>query len=283
MTTHSAEERGRRAASFNESAEKYDRARPSCPAEVFDVLWDMARLGPEPRVVEIGCGTGQASLSLAQRGAHLTCVEPGENMAAIARRKLSRFPRARVVVSKFEEWNPDGARSDLVFASASWHWIEPDIRYLRAASALVQGGHLAVVHSDHVYPEGFDPLFLPIQGVYREVTGSQKEVATQPIPPPSAFDSQDLEHIAEMDRTGRFELPAVARVLWHFDRTADEYIDLLGTYSDHWALEPDKRNRLFAGIHEIIARGSSGSIRKHYLTTIRVARRSPISNGDNEA
>jgi len=273
MAIRSPEDRLRRAASFNESAELYDRARPRYPAEIFDRLWEMARLGPEPEIIEVGCGTGQASLSLAERGARLICIELGENMAALARRNLSTYPSARVIVSKFEEWDPDGATFDLLFASASWHWVQPEIRYQRAAAALRSGGHVAIVHSDHVYPEGFDPLYGPIQEVYREVTGSSKEVRVQEIPAPGVFDAKDQEHIAEIGRVGVFAETSIVRVLWNYERTADEYIDLLSTYSDHWALEPEKRARLFEGIHGIISQGPTGLVRKHYLTTLRVSRR----------
>jgi len=273
MRTHSPDERLRRASSFDEDAERYDRARPTYPAELFSRLWQLAQLGDSPDVAEIGCGTGQASLSLAERGARLICVELGANMAAVARRNLASYPSARVVVSKFEDWDAGGETVDLVFAAASWHWIQPDARYEKAASTLRSGGHMAVVHSEHVYPEGFDPLYLSIQDVYGEVTGSRKHVAVQEMPKFGELDSLDLEHIAEMERTGGFQPPIVERFLWHFDRTADGYVDLLGTYSDHWALEPDKRARLFEGIHRVIAESPTGSIRKHYLTSLRLARR----------
>ncbi|MHB8635786.1 MAG: class I SAM-dependent methyltransferase [Fimbriimonadaceae bacterium] len=273
MRILSPEERLRRAASFNEAAEKYDRARPTYPDALYDELWRLANLGPEPDVVEVGCGTGQASASLARRGARLTCVEFGENMAALARRKLSRWPSASVVVSKFEDWDSRGEEHDLVFASASWHWIKPDVRYAKAASVLKPGASLAVVHSDHVFPKGYDPLYGPIQDVYGTVTGKHQAIKVREIPAPGELDKDDLHHIEELNRTGAYDRVSVARILWHFDRTADGYIDLLGTYSDNWALEPDVRERLFDAIHRVIAQSAAGKIRKHYLTTLRIARR----------
>jgi SAM-dependent methyltransferase len=273
VRTHSPEERTRRASSFNEDAEKYDRARPTYPEELFDRLWDLAQLGSEPQVLEIGCGTGQASLALARRGARLTCVDYGANMAKIARRKLAPFQSASVIVSKFEEWTPDGRTFDLVFASASWHWVPPEVRFQRAAAALRPGGSIAVVRSDHFYPLDFDPLFMQIQDAYRAATGSRREVTPQPLPSPHAPDDKDQDLIQELKRCGAFDPPKLARVLWSFERTADEYTDLLGTYSDHWALEPEVRRRLFDDVHRVIAEGPTGSIRKHYVSTLLVARR----------
>jgi SAM-dependent methyltransferase len=194
-------------------------------------------------------------------------------MAAVARKRLSEYPSARVDVSKFEDWDSKGASFDLVFASASWHWLQPDVRYAKAASVLRFGGHIATAHSEHFFPKNFDPLFLPIQEAYRDVTGSGREIVARDVPTPGQLDSKDDEHVAEMNRVGDLELTDVTRFLWHIDRTADQYIDLLATYSDHWALEHAARCLLFDSIHGIIADGPTGSIRKHYLTTLRTSRR----------
>ena len=275
MRTLTPEERLRRAASFNESPQQYDRSRPTYPEKLYTELWRLAELREKPEVLEVGCGTGQASGALATRSASLTCVEFGANMAEVARTKLAAYPAAHVIVSKFEDWDAADHRYDLVFASSSWHWINPDVRYAKAASILKPGGSLAVVHSDHVYPEDFDPLYEPIQRVYAEVTGSRREVKREAIPHPGVLDRNDLNHIEELNRTGAYDRVSLARILWHFDRTADGYIDLLGTYSDNWALEPEVRTRLFGGIHQVISNSPTGTIRKHYLTTVRVARRTP--------
>ena len=52
---------------FNQAAERYDRARPTYPPALFDDLARLAGIGPGCRVLEIGCGTGQATVPLAER------------------------------------------------------------------------------------------------------------------------------------------------------------------------------------------------------------------------
>jgi hypothetical protein len=54
--------------------------------------------------VECRCGTGQATVPLAQRGLAVTAVEVGAALAAIARRRLAGFPLARVLTGSFEDW-----------------------------------------------------------------------------------------------------------------------------------------------------------------------------------
>src|SRR5690349_15130736 len=100
----SVEEAGRLRVTFDEDAERYDRARPGYPAAVFDDLLAVAGLGPGARVLEIGCGTGQATVPLAERGCRIVAVELGAELAAVARRNLARFPDVEVITGAFEPW-----------------------------------------------------------------------------------------------------------------------------------------------------------------------------------
>src|SRR6266511_3093437 len=119
-------------ATFNEVAELYHRARPGYPPEVFDDMAELACIGPGCRVLEIGCGTGQATVPLAQRGCEVVCVELGAAMAAVARRKLARFPAVRVEVSAFEDWPLPVERFDTVVSATAFHWIDPAVRVAKA-------------------------------------------------------------------------------------------------------------------------------------------------------
>lgn len=83
------------ARSFDDVADLYNRVRPTYPANLFDDLVALARLPPAARVVEVGCGTGQAALPLAERGFRVTCIEIGDALATVARRKLKPSPRSR--------------------------------------------------------------------------------------------------------------------------------------------------------------------------------------------
>jgi 16S rRNA A1518/A1519 N6-dimethyltransferase RsmA/KsgA/DIM1 with predicted DNA glycosylase/AP lyase activity len=101
---------------FDTAAELYERARPSYPDELFDDLVELAGLKARSRVVEIGCGTGKATLPLAGRGLRIVCVELGTSLAAIAQRKLALFPGVQIVNADFETWRPERADYDAVVA-----------------------------------------------------------------------------------------------------------------------------------------------------------------------
>ena len=76
---------------FNEVPELYDRVRPSYPDELFADLAAVTGIHDTSSVLEVGCGTGQATRPLAALGCSITAVEPGVGMAALARERLSTF------------------------------------------------------------------------------------------------------------------------------------------------------------------------------------------------
>jgi SAM-dependent methyltransferase len=168
---------------FEEVPELYDCARPSYPAQVFDDLAALAQLPAAARIVEIGCGTGQATVPLAERGYHITCVELGERLAAVARRKLSVYPTVEVVNADFETWKPSHGEFDAAISFTAFHWIDPELRYERSASVLRLGGALAVVGTKHVLTEGGDQFFADVQEDSLAATG---EIDGSPPPHPES-------------------------------------------------------------------------------------------------
>jgi SAM-dependent methyltransferase len=134
MTT----ERERRGV-FGEDAEAYEAARPGYPDElVTDVL---AAAGPGP-ALEVGAGTGKATVAFAARGIDLTCIELDPRMADVLRRKVDR-PGVTIVVGPFESWQSDRGYG-LLYSAQAWHWIDPDRRVDLAHAALAPGGLLAL-------------------------------------------------------------------------------------------------------------------------------------------
>jgi SAM-dependent methyltransferase len=261
------ESRLRRARTFDEIAELYDRGRRECPAHLFDDLFMLAEIEPAgARVLEVGCGTGQATLPLARRGCRVTCVELGTNLASIARSKLAQFPLVRIVTAPFEVWHPGNERFDMVFAATAWHWLDPTIRYARAAAALRPGGVLAFTAGSHAFPPGFDPFFTEIQECYEAIGAG---LMKWPPPPPERVpDARE-----EIERSNHFEDVRIARRVWTEEFTADEYVAMMSTASDHRLMESAKREYLFAEMRRLIGRRPGGRIRRHNLTILHVARR----------
>jgi SAM-dependent methyltransferase len=266
--TMNDETRLRRAVTFDQVAELYASARRGLPDEIIRDLFALAGIEPAvARVLEIGCGTGQATLPLARRGCRVVCVEIGSNLARIARRNLGEFPLVEVVNARFEDWEPDGAIFDIVFAATAWHWLDAQLRYAKAAALLKPSGVLAFTMGGHAFPPGFDTFFTEIQPCYEAV-----EWVPLPSPPPTPEAMPDARD--EIERSGYFDRVSIARHLWVEEFTADEYVAMMGTASDHILMEPEKRKWLFDQMRRLIGARPGGRVRKHNLAILHVALKS---------
>jgi SAM-dependent methyltransferase len=251
---------------FEQVPELYDRARPGYPAALFDELAVLAELPDAARIVEIGCGTGQATGVFAERGYQVTSVELGEQLAAIARRKLSVFRGVEVINADFEAWQAPQAEFDAVVAFTSFHWIDPAVRFEKAAALLRDGGALAVAEIEHVLLPDGDPIFTEMQADYDAMLPDVK--ADGPRHPD---DVGDLS--AEIEASGLFQNAVSRPFLWDVIYTAEAYVAVLETYSPHRALDDATRKRLHDRIRSRIEARPEGTVRKTYLATLNVAQR----------
>ena len=199
---------------FDRDAELYDNARPDYPEQIFDDLFAMGGLASGAAVLELGCGTGQATRHIAGRGCRVVCIELGANLAAVARRNLEPFPRVEVITSAFESWEPRESLFDMVFAASSWHWLDPEVRYAKAARVLKPAGILAIVDNGHAFPDGFDPFFTEIQKCYEAIGEPHLE-----WPPPRPEDEPDRRE--EIERTCLFKVVGIKGCVWPVDYGAD--------------------------------------------------------------
>jgi len=248
---------------FDTAAEQYDRARTGYPPELFDRLAADGLIGPGVRVLEIGCGTGQATVPLASRGCSIVAVELGAAMAAVARRNVDSFGSVDVQVSSFEEWPPPERPFDLVFAANAYHWIDPAVRVAKAARALRPGGALVTVDMRHALG-GTVEFFAAAQKCYERFDPS----TTPGLVPADDDDLYDGE-----EPLPGFAAPSFWRLHVDVPYTTSEYIDLLLTYSGHIALPPDNLRGLLDCIGTLIDRDHGGRIVKRYVIRTRVARR----------
>lgn len=240
---------------------------------MFDDL--AAGLRPGSRVLEIGSGTGQATLALAERNFDITAIELGPSLAAVARRKLARFPNVAVVVAAFEKWPLPPEPFDAVVAATAFHWLDPSLRVTKSADALRAGGMLATIATHHI-DGGDTEFFIEVQDCY------QRWFPRPPRHPPpgegiSTYRLPTATDIprdsAELEQSGRFEPATFRRYEWEQAYSAQQYVDLLFTYSDHRALEETRRQHLLDCIARLIVERYGGRIRKRYFNELRIARR----------
>jgi len=248
---------------FGSVAELYDRARPTYPTAVFDDLAELAGLEAGSRVLEIGPGTGKATVELVRRGYAVAGVELSPELAEVARRNV---PAAEIEVGDFEDWEPREADFDAVTSFNAFHWIAPEIRYAKPARLLRPGGSLGVIGAPHVLLPEDDPFWIEVQEDYDAVVPHPDN---RPPPPPD-----QIEGWTEAWRaSGFFEHVEERSHLTALTYTADEYVALLGTFSDNLALPSAQREELFQRIHARISAQPGGTVTKHQLAVLTVGQR----------
>ncbi|MEU6509021.1 class I SAM-dependent methyltransferase [Streptomyces sp. NPDC046942] len=253
---------------FDEDAELYDRARPGYPPELYDDLAELAGAVPGSRVLEVGCGTGQATVPLAGRGCRITAVEAGPGMAAVARRNLAGAAEVGVVTAEFESWPLPQEPFDVVVSASAFHWIDPAVRMARAADALRPGGALAVVRGQHV-AGGTEEFFIEVQRCYERFDPN--------TPPglrlPTAAEVGNSDHAEEVARSGRFGTTVFRRYEWDLTYTTAEYLDVLRTFSGHRALPEAARNGLLDCIAALLDGRYGGRVTRRSLIELGVSHR----------
>lgn len=231
---------------FNTVAEQYDRMRPTYVDALYDDVWKYGGFGPGIRAVEVGIGTGQATQPVLDRGASVTAVELGPELAAFCARKFSDNPGFRVVNLPFQDFDaPDGS-CDLVYSASAFHWIPEELGYRKVFRMLRPGGVFARFANHPFKDKGKEALHEALQALYAKYM--PRSVFS---PEYSEDDALDRARIGE-----RYGFVENRYRLYRRTRTFDarQYTDLLGTYSDHIALGAEIQAEFFARICEQIDR-----------------------------
>jgi SAM-dependent methyltransferase len=279
------EERLRRRASFNEAASLYDGARPDYPDVVFDDLIALSGVPAGGEILEIGPGTGKATVPLARRGFSILGIELGEQMAALAREKLVDYPQARIEIGTFEEWPLPEAAFDLAVSASAWHWIDPSIGYAKVARALKPGGSLGLMWSSQWRADSPDNHHVTSEtsasdDQYSQFTQALQEVYQRVAPEMVAAraerhypGAQRYVRADAVEASGYFHPPEMRNYRWETSYDTARYLRLLDSYSSYRVLDPALHERLFAAIGDLIETRFGGKLTRRWRADLYVAQR----------
>lgn len=248
---------------FDQVASVYRAARPDYPEALIDDVISYARLAPNHAVLEVGCGTGQATRSFAMRGVPILAIDPGPEMVRVARETLSEFGNVELVEATFETWPANQAVFQLIVAAQSWHWVAPEVRFVKAAEVLSPDGALAVF--GHVPVRLAAPLLERFKQISLRHTGVWG-------PPPEAWYLPSGPFRGWFDESGLFGPVEHKCYPWKWQHTTSSYIDFLSTRSDVRMLAPATREALLDEMARAID-GQGGGLDVDYETHLYIARR----------
>lgn len=231
---------------FDTVAETYKKLRPGYVKELYDAVFSYQMLDSSCKALEVGIGGGQATRPILDTGCSVLAVEPGENFCALCRETFRDYPGFSVVKGKFEETEMEKEQFDLVYSASAFHWVPEEVGYKKVFDCLKKGGAFARF-ANHPYKDKSRP------GMHEAL----QEVYAVYMPGTLASDEYTEEKARKRAEIAlQYGFVDVEHRLFHRTRdfTAAEYVQLLGTYSDHIAIEEKTRGKFFQEIERAIER-----------------------------
>ena len=232
---------------FDTVAAAYEKLRPGYVDELYQTIFDYIPIDENSSVVEVGSGGGQATAPMLKTGCRLTAVECGRQFSELLRERFREYSDFSVVTDKFENVEfPDGA-FDLVYSASAFHWVPEEIGYKKVFSMLKSGGAFARF-ANHPYRDRGNPdLSTEIDAIYDEYYYTYYNKMRKPMVEYTQAQAKERALTAE-----KYGFSDIRYKMFYRERrfTAKEYVALLGTYSDHIAIEEKIRTEFFSKIAE---------------------------------
>jgi SAM-dependent methyltransferase len=262
-TTNITQDRVRYGKAFGACAPTYELARCGYPASLINDVERFAADNGLCSILEVGAGSGKATIPVAKMRVVLDCIEPSRRMSGILRAKCVGFPNVTVLTTTFERWRPRG-RYCLLVAAQSWHLIDPDVRLAKAAQVLRPGGTLALFWNQPPHPVGEQARrilssILSDWGLDLSGPLAGRQAAEPSIPP--FYSSPDFVAVSPRTYSTSYRL------------TFSWYIDVLRTYPEYCALGHSAQQRLNDHLRSTVF--GNGYIDGGHYTTLHLARRAP--------
>lgn len=254
---------------FDTVAHAYEKLRPGYVEELYKRLFDYITVDEKSRVVEVGIGGGQATLPVLKTGCELTAVEYGTHFSGLCMEKFRSYPGFSVITGKFEDVAFENNAFDLVYSASAFHWVPEEIGYPKVFSMLKSGGAFARFANHPFRGKGNPALSEEIDrlyGMYYYKFHNRKQE--------TPVEYSEEEAVSRAGTAEKYGFTDIQYALFRRTRTlsAKEYGALLGTYSDHIAIEEMLRAEFFAKIEEAIDR-HGGTITIYDTIDLQLARK----------
>lgn len=255
-------------ASFDVFANNYHSVRPGYPALLFEDVRDRCGIDADSHLLEIGAGSGIATVELAKLGCRVVAIEPGAHLASIAREQTEKFKNVQVVEGTFENFQTTD-KFDAILAFTAFHWLSEGDKFQQVLDLLNNLGSLVLVWNSFFQSDS--PATVDVNRVYRECL-------------PEVYPEESV--IADVNegvlsKLNRREQEVVANPLFYpiflrkylttYNYDEETYPKLLNTFPKVVEVEDEKRLKFLERISEIVKR--HGKISVPVLTTLIVCQK----------
>jgi SAM-dependent methyltransferase len=252
---------------YSSVSQTYDRVRPKYAPAFLDRVVEVANIPNNGKILEVGCGPGTATLSLAKMGFSVIALEPSLEACEVARQNVAAYPNVEIINTSFEEWEPVDRSFDAIVAATSWHWVLPENKYQKAAPLLKSTGTLVLFWNTTMMP----PL---------EIFESLTEIFRQYLPAFAEYKDRDRE-VGELNiftdaaiESGLFSNLRTEVQVNEVNYSIDDYLQLLTTYSPCIALASEDRCELLEQLRTILVQICGEQIELSYQSIFHILDRS---------
>jgi SAM-dependent methyltransferase len=257
---------------FDAWADEYDQFRPSYPDELFETIAERLSLPRRPLVVDLGAGTGRASLAMAALGWRVAAVEPGRPMLELLRARASdEGLLVSTIQADAEATGLDPASVDLVTAAQAFHWFAKEAALAEITRILRPGGGLALFWNVR------DAEHSPFLADYAELLKRSKESADDSGIGRYEAEGRDVTRRA-LEAAAGFDPPELVELHQEVGMTDEQFVGMAFTASYvRVAMSPERQARFRSDLAALLARHSLSDGRPFsvpYRIDLWIARRS---------
>lgn len=234
---------------FDTVADTYAKLRPGYVDALYRDILAYCPLDASSRAVEVGVGGGQATRPILETGCAVTAVEPGEAFSQLCREKFAGYPKFSVVTGKFEEVSFPANSCDLVYSASAFHWVPEEAGYRKVFDMLKPGGAFARFANHPWRDKGNPALAAALDEAYARYYHTYYRTV-----PRLEEEYTEAQAAARAEIALKYGFSDIEHRLYHRTRdfTAAEYVQLLGTYSDHISLPDEVRLPFFQAVKAAI-------------------------------
>jgi SAM-dependent methyltransferase len=232
---------------FGTIPDRYDAVRPGYPAAVLtEVLARVPDTGTI-RILEVGCGTGQATRVFAALGQPILATDLSPALVAVARERLAAFPNVQFAVGAFEQLPLPAGAYDLLVSAQAFHWVDLTVGLPKALRVLAAGGMLALFWNFTHYDA--DPLLQRIRDVcLRHVP----TLAGWPDASEVRFTEFTDFWLTALREAGGFSVITSSIIMTTLEYSHERFQQLLATYSWVQSQSPAVQAGLFRDLRAVL-------------------------------
>jgi SAM-dependent methyltransferase len=232
---------------FGTIPDRYDAVRPGYPAAILaEVLARVPGTGTI-RILEVGCGTGQATRLFAALGQPILATDLSPALVAVARERLAAFPNVQFAVGGFEHLPLPAGAYDLLISAQAFHWVDLAVGLPKAHHVLAAGGTLALFWNFTHYDT--DPLLQRI-----------RDVCLRHVPPLAGWPDATEDRFAAftggwltaLREAGGFSAITSSVIMTTLEYSHERFQQLLATYSWVQSQSPAVQAALFRDLRAVL-------------------------------